>query len=157
VTGDGVVSGRDGDIDRAVSTTVGYVLTLTLATMVVSGFLIASGGFVEDQREGAVRDELQVVGQQLATDIAAVDRLARTDGTATTVRIERDIPDRVAGLSYTVRTVSESPNELVLRTYDPDIIVRVSVATDATLVEGTFGGADVVVEYDAEEIEVTDA
>jgi len=133
--------------DRAVSTTVAYTLTLSLATLVVTGFLLASGGFVEDQREGAVRDELRVIGQQVATDIAAVDRLSRTSGTVANASTERDLPDRVTGLSYAVEMNPGSPNELLLRSFDPEIIVRVTVSTDTTLADTSFDGGAATVVY----------
>ena len=145
--GRAVRSGRGRD--RAVSTTVGYALTLTLATLVVTGFLLASGGFVEGQREGAVRDELRVVGQQVATDVAAVDRLSRTRDDVGNVSVERDLPDRVTGLSYAVEVNPGSPNELVLKTFDPRIIVRVRVSTDTTLADTSFDGGRARINYNA--------
>ncbi|MFC7028484.1 hypothetical protein ACFQH8_15745 [Halomicroarcula sp. GCM10025710] len=61
--------------DRAVSTALGYVLTLSIASLLVTGLIIAGSGFVEDRREQVVREELTVIGQQIGADLARADRL----------------------------------------------------------------------------------
>ena len=68
--------------DRAVSATLGYVLVIGITTILISGLFLAAGGFVENQHERAIRAELEVVGNRLAADIAAVDRLALAAGSS---------------------------------------------------------------------------
>ena len=50
--------------DRAVSTTLGYVLSLAIASILISGLMLATAGFVEGQREQVIRSELEVVGDR---------------------------------------------------------------------------------------------
>ena len=86
---------------RGVSTAVGYVLTLAVTTMLVAGLLIGFGGFVEDQREGTARDEMRVIGQQVASDLSSADRLARI-GTPAEVTVNRQLPTSVTGSTYRI-------------------------------------------------------
>lgn len=135
------------DVSRGVSTTLGYVLNLGVATLLVTMLLLSAGTLVEDQRERAVRTELQVVGERVAADLAAADRLARaSDGG--TVRFAIDTPRRVAGASYEIR-VNETGNEAVVLVADrPNVEVSVSFGTQ-TPVEGvTERGGSLVATYD---------
>lgn len=143
--------------DRAVSTTLGYTLSLTVATLLVGGLLIASGGFVEDQRERTVRNELQVIGQQVSADVAAADRLASTDGTNDRVVVGRNLPNEVTGVRYTIAVESDGGETyLTLSTNSPDVSVRVNLATETSVAETDVSGGDVRVVYDpsADELEV---
>lgn len=141
--------------DRAVSTVVGYTLTLGIMTLLITGLLVAAGGFVEDQRERTVRAELQVVGQQIAADLDAADRLVRADGTDTAVEIYGQHPERVTGATYRVEVVDDTDDHcefdrcLKLSTDDPEVVVTVRIGTVTTVELGSAGGGGVVVEYDA--------
>lgn len=142
---------------RAVSTTLGYALSLTVATLLVGGLLIASGGFVEDQRERTIRNELQVIGQQVSADVAAADRLASTDGTNDKVVVARNLPNEVTGVFYTIAVKSDGGETyLTLSTNSPDVSVRVNVATETPVAQTDVSGGDVRVVYDpsADELEV---
>lgn len=151
--------------DRAISTTVGYVITLGITSLLVSGLLIAGGGFVQDTRQGTVQDELEVIGQQLAADIASADRLAGAGGPNAEVRIERELPDTVTGRTYSVSVTDSTsgPSEvtLTLSTEDPDVSVDVSLYVQRDVATGDLQGGDVVIELNTAvsppEIEVSGA
>ena len=132
--------------ERAVSPVFGYVLTLGISTLLVSGLLIAATGFVDTQRELTTESELQVVGQQVSADIAAADRLHRTDG-ATDVAIERGLPERVVGSQYTVfvRSDGNGPTDtyLRLRTVRPEVTVEVGIASETAVVDSAAGGGKI--------------
>jgi hypothetical protein len=136
--------------DRGVSPVFAYVLTLGIASLLVAGLVIAAGGYVETQREATSRSELRVLGQQVSADIAAADRLTRTEG-ATEVSISRPLPERVVGSQYSlsVRTDSNGPTNpyLELTTVRPNVTVEVGVATETDVRQTTIGGGDMVVEY----------
>ena len=144
--------------ERAVSPVFGYVLTLGISTLLVSGLLIAATGFVDTQRELTTESELQVVGQQVSADIAAADRLHRTDG-ATDVVIKRDLPESVVGSQYTVfvRSDNEGPTDtyLRLRTVRPEVIVKVGIASETDVADSAVGGGKIVISYDGSALEVT--
>ncbi|WP_435179150.1 DUF7266 family protein [Halorussus sp. AFM4] len=159
---------RFGRDDRGVSTALGYVLNLTVATLVVTGLLVASGGVVEDQRQQTVRSELRVVGQQFAADLAAADELAATAEPGDTVRIERQLPREVAGRTYTVDLVEPAdqpcPGEacLVLSATGSDVTVQVALALETPVAASSVNGGPVRVRYadpdgdSTYELEVTD-
>ena len=144
--------------ERAISPVFGYVLTLGISTLLVSGLLIAAGGFVDTQRERTTESALQVVGQQVSADIAAADRLHRTDG-ATDVVIERDLPDSVVGSQYTVfvRSDDDGPTDAYLRltTVRPNVTVEVGVANETNVADSAVGGGEIEISYDGSALEVT--
>ena len=132
--------------ERGVSPVLGYVLTLGISTLLVSGLLIAATGFVDTQRERTTESELQVIGQQVSADVAAADRLHRTDG-ATDVVIRRELPDSVVGSQYTVfvRSDNEGPTDtyLRLRTVRPEVTVEVGIASETTAADSAVGGGEI--------------
>ena len=144
--------------ERAISPVFGYVLTLGISTLLVSGLLIAATGFVDTQRERTTENTLQVVGQQVSADIAAADRLHRTDG-ATDVVIERDLPESVVGSQYTVfvRSDDDGPTDAYLRltTVRPNVTVEVGVASETDVANSAVGGGEIEISYDGSALEVT--
>lgn len=129
---------RDGfaDADRAVSTAIGYVLTLTISAMLVSGLLFAGGQFVEDEREQVTREELTTLAEQLAASLADADRMAAS-GDANAVRVAADLPTRVAGNAYLVTVSREStppgrPNRTVVTLTSSGVDVSASVTFPTT-------------------------
>lgn len=146
--------------ERAASTTLGYALNLTVATLLISGLLVAGGGLVSSEREQSVRTELRVVGQQLSGDVGAADRLARsTRGSPVAVEMTRHLPDEIVGLQYRIAVEWNGGDPyLELSTNDPDVTVRVEVESGTTLATNEVQGGTVRVVYDAanDRLEVTD-
>lgn len=147
--------------NRAVSATLGYVMVIGITTVLISGLFIAAGGFVENQHERAIRAELEVIGNRMAADIAAVDRLALAAGSSGETELEVNLPPRTAGKSYDIEIsqVAGSPNtyHLNLSTSNPSVFVEVRVRTKTTLVSATVSGGDVVIDYDGSDLEVRNA
>jgi hypothetical protein len=155
--------GRPGAaIDRrGVSTAVGYVLTLSVTTLLVAGLLIGLGGFVEDQREGTARDEMRVIGQQVASDLSAADRLARV-GSPSEVVVSRQLPSSITGSIYRIEVrpgaTATDPATVVVSTATPDLAVRIGVRIETTVTESTIEGGDFVVELNGDgDLEVSSA
>lgn len=138
--------------DRAVSTTVGYALSLGISALLISGLLIAGGGFLQDQRVSSTRSELTVIGHQVAADIASADRLVGTD--ATNIRVQRNLPDRVTGSAYTV-TVETPPDvgnsHLVLTSAEPEVTIRIDIQVEfaGDIEQTAVDGGEVEVVYDS--------
>lgn len=147
--------------DRAVSAVLGYILALAVMALVVSGLLLTAGNFVENQQERAIRAELEVVGNRLAADIAAVDRLALAAGTNGEAELQSMLPPRTAGQGYQIDigqvSVSPAIYAVNLTTSDPDVAVTVRLRVQTTLVETSVNGGQVVIDYDGTDIEVADA
>ena len=121
---------------RGQAITLDYTIGIALSVLLVTGLLVAGGGFVADQRERAARTELRVVGQQVAADFEAADRLANSTEADPTVRVSRQLPRDVAGAAYRVELVDRADPYLELRSSDPAVTVRVEV-TNLTAVTGT--------------------
>lgn len=133
---------------RGVSTVVGYTITLAVTTLLISGLLIGTGGFVETQRDRAVRSELGVIGQQIAADAQTADRIVQRGNEDFT--IERDLPDRVTGRGYTVEIVVDNPQDtyIELRVQNPDVVVQVDMTLQNDIDDTSFSGGELVVTYD---------
>ncbi|WP_117591724.1 DUF7266 family protein [Haloprofundus halophilus] len=146
--------------DRAVSTTLSYVLALGITGILISGLLVAGGGLVEDQRDRTVEDELRVVGQQLAADLETADALARSAPSGT-VRLDRQLPPRVVGSSYVVDVADDDGDGdgdvIRLSTSNPDVTVSVPFATRTAIVPESVSGGAVRIEYTGSELVIGSA
>ena len=132
--------------DRAVSTTIGYALTLGVASLLITGLLIAGGGFLQNQREVTTETELEVIGEQVSADISSADRLSASD--ADEVNITRSLPDSVTGSQYTISLETSPQTHLELRSADPEVTVRVDVAVHETSLAATdIDGGNIQVSY----------
>lgn len=141
------------DDRRAVSTGVGYVMNLSLATILMATLLVTAGSVVETQSETVVRDELDVVGTQLSSKLMAADRLVRVgseNGVTPTVAVEATLPSQVGQSNY---RIDVSDGELVLRTANPAVTVRVPFVTTTAVEETTVSGGPVRIEYEYDEAE----
>lgn len=141
--------------DRATSTLLSYTLTLSIAALIVAGVLVSAGGFVDDEIERSARAELEVVGNRIASDVAAVDRLAMADADST-VRLSVALPTHVAGQSYRIEFVdlAGSRASVNLSTTDPAIDVAVTVNLDNSIRETSLSGGDILLMYDGTQLEV---
>ncbi|MGB9963530.1 DUF7266 family protein [Halobacterium hubeiense] len=148
--------GPFGGDDRGVSTALGYVLNVGVAAILVTMLLFSAGSLVETQRDRAVETELRVVGERVAADLAAADRLARaSDGGS--VRYAVDAPGSVAGFRYDVAINESGSGNVVLDADRSDVTVTVEFRTETPVEGGTVSGGDFVVTYDGGELEVEDA
>jgi hypothetical protein len=146
--------------DRAVSITVNYVIVLGITAVLISGLLVGAGGYVQEQRESVVREELSVVAEQVAAGIDDADRLARAHERAVvtgsrTVRVGVDLPNRVAGESYRIEVSNvsvpgEQPTrqELTLRSSSTRVSVTLSISTLIGVQNGSVNGGWVAVRLD---------
>lgn len=138
--------------ERGVSTTIAFTLNLVLAAILISGLLFAAGGVVESERQSAIREELDVIGQRLAISMEQANRTAALDtaaGATTTLRVGVAVPSAVAGTTYTV-TVNATAQHIRLTTDDPDVTVTVPLTiADHALVDSTVTGGDMVVVLDS--------
>lgn len=130
--------------DRAVSSTLNYVLSLSIASLLVTGLLLAGGSFVQDRQEQVIRSELEVIGQQIASDINRADRLQTAGNGDTTVVINQSFPSRITGTGYDI-ALRPDDDELVLTAVDPEVEVSVHVQTQTPLAESNADGGVVVV------------
>lgn len=140
--------------DRGVSTTLNYVLSLGIASLLVTGLLLAGGTFVEDRQRQVIRSELSVIGEQIASDVNRADRLLTAGNVATTVTVNQSFPTRLTGTGYDIE-LNQANGELVLSSVDPEVEVSVTVETESTLVDSNADGGIVVVQSTGNELEIT--
>ncbi|MEF8876225.1 MAG: hypothetical protein V5A60_05880 [Haloarculaceae archaeon] len=133
--------------DRGVSFTLGYVLTVAIALVLVTGVLFTVGEVVRDERDEVIRGEAAVVGDQTAAAVMAVDRLAGRDaGSNATVSL--DLPDRLADQAYTVSLRTDGGDTfVVVRTRSPSVVVSTPLRTRLPVTEATVAGSRVRAVY----------
>lgn len=147
--------------DRGVSTVLGYVLVLGILTLLISGLFLAAGEFVENEHERVVRSELEVLGNRIGADIAAVDRLALAAGSNSEAELVTDLPPRVAGKSYGISLSAATDSETVYfinmtaHDFDTEVLVRVKAKT--TLLNRSVSGGDVRIVFNGTHMEIQNA
>lgn len=92
--------------ERAVSSTIAYVLAIGVTVVLIGGLLMSMGGLMDSQRDRAVDSELRIVGEGIAVDIVKVDRVGGDD-VSRAMRI--DAGTRVAGVPYTIELSDDCP------------------------------------------------
>ncbi|UWG47716.1 Pilin/Flagellin, FlaG/FlaF family [Halanaeroarchaeum sp. HSR-CO] len=145
------------DVDRGVSTVLGYSLNLVVATLLVTGVLVAAGSLVDSQRDQAARAELNVVGERLVANLETADRLARStdDGH---VAVDASLPTRIAGSAYEVVIVTDGDAaEAVVILDNPDQRVVVPIHNGTPIEESRHPGGPLTIHAtDSGPLEVTD-
>lgn len=140
------------------STAVGYVLSLAITALLISGLLIAGGNYLDNERDRVARDQLDVLGEQVAGGVENTDRMAGGAAGSPVAFVRVTLPSRIAGSQYRITvdntTGAMAPDrpyayELVLEATSPDITAerRLTVRTHHPMIEGTVAGGDVVVGY----------
>lgn len=141
--------------DRGLTTNLQYVLSLSIAAILITGLLFAGTEFVGDRQRNVVESELRVIGQHVTSDIERADRLARAGTGADELTINRSYPARVAGQPYRVNLTD---SVLRLTTDDPEVTVDINVTVHVGngVADANFRGGDIAVVYDpaADELEV---
>lgn len=141
-----------GRRDRGVSTALGYVLTLGITALLISGLLIGVTGVVDDRRTQTDRATMEIVGQRIAANLMSADRLAETDPEQLVVAV--DLPNRLSQSGYTVE-VNGSAEQLTLRVDGGRASATVSFVTTTTVRDGTVRGGNLrIVLTPADELEV---
>lgn len=139
---------------RGVSVTVGYVLMLAVAGLLLGTLLTAGGVLIEGQSEQVIDDQLTVIGSQLASNIHEADRLATVahadaNTTSATGRLSLDVrlPRRVGGTGYLIEIENET---ITLQTSNPTVNVTVDYpeTTVPVSTSGQVTGGDLRIVYE---------
>jgi hypothetical protein len=144
------------DVSRGVSTTLGYVLNLGVAAILVTTLMLSAGTLVDEQRERAVETELEVVGERVAADVSAADRLARA-GDGGSVRYVVEIPDRVVGTTYEVQLNQSGNDTIVLVSDRPRVRVSVPYDSETPVTAANHSGGQFAIVYESGTLEVEHA
>lgn len=136
-----------GGTDRGVSFPLTHAVTLTIATVVVTGLLASVAGYVADERVHTTERELSAIGADLVADLAAVDRAAE-GGNDATILLSVALPRQVTGGAYTVSLesvgacTSGGTSVACLELHAPDAGVRTALPfrNETPVIEGTATG-----------------
>lgn len=128
--------------ERAVSVTVNYAMNLAVAAILIAGLMTVTGDVVEDRRDSATRAELTVVANRVTADLMSADRMAQA-GTDPEVRIETELPNRVAGSHYTI-AINATPTDphVTLEPTGSSVTVTVPFQNATAVRNGTVSGGD---------------
>ena len=140
--------------ERAVSVAVGYVLTLAIGAVLLSGVVIGIGGVVDSQTDRVVRGSLEVTGQTTVANLESADRLAdaatvdhpSTAALSANVSVSVDLPTRLAGRPYRIAVDDDA---VTLRTGDPEVAVEIPHAATHPVRETSVRGGPLRIRYDA--------
>lgn len=144
--------------DRGVSTAVGYVLALAITALLISGLIVAGGNFLDGQRDRVVRDQLNVLGERVASGVENADRMAGAADDSPVVFVRVALPSRAASTQYRIRVDNTTGAMASDRPYAYDLVLeavgseaaieqRVPIRTHHRMIERTVTSGDVVVGY----------
>lgn len=124
------------------SVAINYALSIAIAAIILSAFLFATGDLIENRQQEVYIEQLSVVGGRIAANVMAADRLAQTNPDA--VHVNMTTPTVVGGADYDIEIdPGGDTSELVLRTRDPEIEIRVSLHNTTNLEGGTVDGGGI--------------
>lgn len=130
--------------DRGISTVVSHVMSVGITTLLIISLVATATGFLEGQQHRSATQELETIGNRLAGELAAADRLARhSDG----VNVTTTLPETIAGSTYSVQlqhgtcgaVATNTCLRLVASEYDTSTIVPVQNETELFLDSGPNG------------------
>lgn len=136
--------------DRGVTVPINYLLLIGVMVLLSTGLLVSTSSYVEGQQERATGAEFRVIGNQVASDLAATDRLAQSVEGSGNVETQIDLPGRVAGTAYRIEITSDGGDRylVTLRSTAPDVSVSVPVRSQTDIATGGLDGDDLIVTYD---------
>lgn len=141
-------------LDRGNAYPLSYAVTLGITTVVVTGLLIAAGGYVEDQRSHTTERELSTIGATVVADLSAADRLAATspNGTlAMTLHVPRDVSQGAYSISLLTSGACPSDRQsmacLELRTSASGTVVALPFRNETRIGNSSAAGGRLGVVY----------
>ena len=138
--------------NRGVSIALNNVLSIAITTVLISGLIIATSGFMQSQRANAATDELSIIGQRTATDLVKMDQYV-TQRSVPELVLETRLPSRVVGSSYLLSLSNEtavcgSGPCLVLTTVEPEEEVVIALDVSSPIEPSSVTGGTVRLVYD---------
>ena len=147
--------------ERAVTAPLEYVYTFAIAAILVTGLIIGATNAAGDQRRRTVEAQMNVVAEQVAGSLEQADRIVQsTDGTPSTLTLEKELPDELLGGGYFVRitdTASGAKVTVSSSLSEADISTRVQLeATSVPSREQILDGGEMTIRYSGPNLVVSD-
>ncbi|WP_226010297.1 DUF7266 family protein [Halomicrobium salinisoli] len=140
--------------DRAVSTTVSYVITVGIALALVTGLIAAGTTMVEDQNRRTTQSQLQTIGHQVAGTLELADRTVRGSDSVTELNLTVDLPEQVVGSEYYVDVQDDM---VAVNASDVGVSMPVDYSVERNVVERDgYEGGTLYVTYESGDLEVKD-
>lgn len=145
--------------DRAVSSPIEYVLTITIATILITGLIVAATGHVDDQRTRTTQAQMDAAGQQLAGNLERADRLVQMDSSddpdIPELQLQADLPEQVLDNEYSL-SVDDADSEIHVDSVAADwtVTVEYDVGLDVEDDSGDdpeLQGGPATIEYDPDD------
>lgn len=139
------------------ATAIEYTVTLGLTGLILVILVSGMANVVGVQEDRTTAEQLNVVGQGMAADLDAADRLltdidARDGRVSTTYREHRSYPSTIVTTGYRVNVTNET---LILETTDRSTSAIVHHNVPATHIRETeFRGGDIEIVWDDDHDEI---
>jgi len=142
---------------RGVSVALTHVLTMGITAVLITGLIIAASGVIDTQRERAVQGELTTIGERLAAELTALDRVANS--TNSTMTIETAHPKMVVNSRYQVRLISDSSvcqtgSCITLNAQGAEASVVISIDENINVINSTVSGGEIQLIHDGTEVQI---
>lgn len=136
--------------DRAVSSAVGYTMTLGIALILMSGLIVAGSQMVGSQRSHTTEAQLTTVAEGLAGSLQKADRMVQSGADPTNLQLYRDLPSQLTGSEYLIRVESDRVR-LRVPTEEMEVSVPINLPSGAIGTGGDWiDGRSVVISGDLE-------
>lgn len=93
---------------RGASEVIGYLLSVVLFTIVITGTIVPASTYFEGQDRIAASNQLETTGQEFTGTIQSVDRLVRQSDSPGEIGQQIALPESIRGSGYTVTVINES-------------------------------------------------
>lgn len=144
--------------DRGASVPINYTISIVIVTVLMTGLIVAASGQLDAQQERTAESDFAVLGNRMAADISAADRLAQTTENKSagevTVQVRTSIPDTSAGASYTIDVTSNAIGAgdayrvvVTLESRGVDVSETIRLKTGTEVADATVTGGDYRIEY----------
>lgn len=116
---------------RAVSTQVGYVLSIAIIAILMAGLISSTGELVTETTHQGIQTELHITGDRLAGQIMEVDRILAASGKSPSIILTANIPDQTSNGLF---TLSYKNSSLVLKSTQSEVTVSIPLQTQHDVV-----------------------
>jgi hypothetical protein len=150
---------------RGAASQVVQVLTAGITALLISGLVLGAGTYLEGQQERATQEELNVVGERMATELSSVASLGDKPGTDS-VSLDVNHVGDIAGEQYLVELTTDGsvcgqqpgttpPSCLLLRVPTNDVQVVIGLSVPVSIDDATIVGGPARIVYDGSTDELT--
>ena len=143
-----------GTDTRAASIAITHALTLGITALLITSLLFGAGNMLDEQKERVIHAGLLDVSDSVVTELDSIDRVVNDSTVASDVNATVAYPQRVGGISYTIRLSvgSDGTATVYANSSHPsyDISVPTELGNRTAVCEGYKNGGDVRLYYDSE-------